>query len=120
MPSQLVTSVRALLAERADAGLPLSAIERTFILAAITPATPTSGDVLTELESAITEGRRILLADPPTTADPAQVDRVRKVAARRLLAAARSAIDYDPTREFDPTANIPDARLRPTRADVDG
>lgn len=122
MTSQLVAGIRALLTERADAGHPLTSLERTFILAAIAPRTRASDDVAADLEAAIVYARRVLLADPLPGADPAVVDRTRKAAARRLLAAARSCLDYDPFNATDPTATLPtdDRGGRPARADVDG
>lgn len=123
MPSQLVTDVRRLIAERTEAGAPLSAIERTFLLSVIAPPrSRASVDVVEELEEAITYGRRVLLTDPPATAAPDVVAQRRREAATRLLAAARAALDFDPAREFDPATTDTDlpADPRPKRADVDG
>jgi hypothetical protein len=123
MPSQLVTDVRHLIRDRTDAGRPLTALEHTFLLAAIAPRTGAAGrDVVAELEDAITYGRRVLLADPPAGTDPAVVDQRRREAARRLLAAARAALDFDPFVDtYDPTAALPTADHggRPARADID-
>ena len=122
MPSQLVRDVRQLITERTEAGVPLSAIERTFILSAIAPRTGAGTDVVDELDAAIVYGRRVLLADPPAGTDPAVVAQRRREAATRLLAAARAAIDFDPfLEEREPalaTTLPPDPR--PKRADVDG
>jgi hypothetical protein len=123
MPSALVDEVRALIAAREEAKRPLTSLERAMLTASITPRRNTP-DLVDELEAAITQGRRVLLGDPPPGADPAYVAAHRRTAATRLLAAARAVLDHDPAREsledYDPTANLPDERLRPARADVDG
>lgn len=122
MASQLVDDVRRLLRDRAEAGVPLTALERTFLLAAMAPRSGASGDVVDELEAAITYARRVLLADPPAGTDPAVVEQRRREAALRLIGAARSAITYDPFVDREPNAELaelpPDPR--PKRADVDG
>lgn len=123
MASQLVDDVRRLLRDRAEAGVPLTALERTFLLAAMAPRSAASGDVVDELEEAITYARRVLLGDPPKGTDPAVVDQRRREAARRLLAAARAAISYDPFIDTEPEVNATAADTdspRPHRLDVDG
>lgn len=119
MPSQLVTDVRRLLADRADQGAPLTDLERTFLLAAIAPRT-TAGDVVDELDAAIEYGRRVLLADPPRGTDPAVVAQRRREAARRLIVAARSALDYDPFLDVNTDLDELPGPGRPYRVDVDG
>lgn len=119
MPSQLVTAVRALLTERADAGVPLTALERTFLLSALAPRTGASDDVVGQLEAAIVYARRVLLTDPPAGTDPAVVDQRRREATLRLIGAARAAIDYDPFAQRTTTPELP-PDPRPKRADVDG
>ena len=120
MPSQLVTDVRRLIAERVEAGAPLSAIERVFLLSVIAPPRSRAGiDVVGQLEAAIVYGRRVLLTDPPATADPAVVDQRRREATLRLIGAARAAIDYDPFAQRTTTPELP-PDPRPKRADVDG
>lgn len=127
MPSQLVTDVRQLITDRTEAGLPLTALERTFLLAAIAPRSGAGTDVVEELDAAITYGRRVLLAEPPAGTDPTVVAQRRREAATRLLAAARAAIDFDPTVGLETEADAepvvagslpPDPR--PKRLDVDG
>lgn len=120
MPSQLVTDVRRLLAERTEAGAPLTALERTFLLAAIAPRTNASADVVTELDDAITYARRVLLSEPPTGTDPRVVAQRRREAAGRLIAAARNALDYDPFLNLEDRLPDHPADPRPKRADVDG
>ena len=122
MPSQLVAEVRRMIREREEAGQPLTSLERTFILAAVVPRRNTP-DLVDELEAAIGEARKVLLAAPPAGIDPAQVDTVRRRTTRRLLAAARDLIDYDPALEpHDPSAILAtlDVELPRPRADVDG
>lgn len=119
MPSQLVDDVRALLRERAEAGRPLTALERTFLLAAMAPRTATGSDVVDELEAAITDARRYCLTDPPPQVAREDVDKARRAAVVRLLAAARAAIDYDPVPPATDDVDHP-ADPRPRRADVDG
>lgn len=121
MPSQLVAEVRRMVRDREEAGQPLTSLERTFILAAVVPRR-NMPDLVDELEGAIAEARKVLLADPPRGLDPAQVDAVRRRSTRRLLVAARSLLDHDPaleaTEEDTPLPELdPDRRLR---ADVDG
>lgn len=121
MPSQLVDDVRRLIREREEAGRPVTALERTFIEAALVPKRNTP-DLVDELEGALADARTYLLADPPAHIDADTVDRVRRMYVRKLIAAARAILDHDPAREeHDPAAVIPepdpDRRLR---ADVDG
>lgn len=122
MPSQLVDDVRRLIADRTEAGRPLTDLERTFLLAAITPKA-TAGDVVDELEAALATARRVLLSDPHPSADPTLVEQHRRRAAAALIVAARAVLDFDPFREpYDPTAaldGMPDDPRR-KRADVDG
>lgn len=121
MPSQLVAEVRRMVRDREEAGQPLTSLERTFILAAVVPRR-NMPDLVDELEAALVEARKVLLADPPPGVPPAQVDTVRRRTTRRLLAAARGLLDHDPAREeLEPDTPLPeldpDRRLR---ADVDG
>lgn len=121
MPSQLVNDVRALIAARHEAGSPPTALERTFILAALGKRTA-AGDVVDELEEAITLGRRVLLTEPPAEAPADLVRARRREAATRLLAAARAVLDDDPFLDgYDPAAAAPDTDHggRPERADLD-
>ena len=122
MPSQLVDEVRRMVRDREEAGRPLTSLERTFILAAVVPRR-NMPDLVDELEGALVEARKVLLADPPAGLTPAQVDTVRRRTTRRLLAAARSLLDHDPAlEEHDPTAALAtlDVELPRQRADVDG
>ncbi|MEG1971493.1 MAG: hypothetical protein RR101_15385, partial [Burkholderiaceae bacterium] len=113
MPSPLVTSIRALIRERRESGRPVSDLERAMILSAVT-AHRTDGDVAEELERAINNARGVLLSDPEPFQD------VRRAAVRRLLAAARAALDYEPApHEYDPTAAATE-KPRRDRADIDG
>lgn len=122
MPSPLVDEVRRLIRDREEAGRPLTALERTFIEAAIHPRRNTP-DLVDELEGAIDYARAVLLGDPPAgRLAPEAVEQVRKIAARRLIVAARAVLDHDPARVDDeadtPLPDLdPDRRLR---ADVDG
>lgn len=121
MPSQLVDEVRRMIRDREEAGRPLTALERTFIEAAILPRRNTP-DLVDELEHALTQARTYLLGNPPPSADPAQVRLLQVGAARRLIAAARAVLDHDPAREDD-EADTPLPELDPDRrrrADVDG
>lgn len=122
MPSQLVAEVRQLIRAREEAGSPLTSLERTFIMAAVVPRR-NMPDLVDELEAALVEARRVLLADPPNGLDPAQVDTVRRRTTRRLLAAARMLLDHDPALEdHDPNATLAtlDVDVPRQRADVDG
>lgn len=122
MPSQLVAEVRQLIHAREEAGSPLTSLERTFIMAAVVPRR-NMPDLVDELEAALVEARRVLLADPPKGLDPAQVDTVRRRTTRRLLAAARMLLDHDPALEdHDPNATLAtlDVDVPRQRADTDG
>lgn len=122
MPSQLVDDVRRLIREREEAGAPLTALERTLLTAAIHPRSNAPADLVDELEGALDHGRKVLLGHPPAGMDPATVHEHRTRAARRLIAAARAVLDYDPARELDePDTPLPELDPdRRRRADVDG
>lgn len=122
MPSQLVDDVRRMVRDREEAGAPLTALERALLIAAIHPRRNAPADLVDELESAITDARKYLLTDPPASVPYNVVVDARRGAARKLIAAARAVLDYDPAREdHDPTATIPDVDDdRRLRADVDG
>lgn len=119
MPSPLVCEVRQLIRTRTDNGQPLTMPERALLLATLQPPRRHGGDVVDELDAAITAARVILLGEPPRDWTPAQVEEMRRSAAKRLLAAARAVLDHTPPPE-DVTAAMPTERLRPERADVDG
>lgn len=121
MPSQFVDDVRRMVRDREEAGQPLTALERTLILAAVVPRRNTP-DLVDELEAAIRVARTVLLGEPPRGVSPEVAADTRRLAARRLIAAARAILDHDPAREADepdtPLPELdPDRRLR---ADVDG
>lgn len=123
MPSPLVEGIRALIAERVDAGVPLSSLERTHVLAALAARTDASRDTIDELEDAITQARAVLLSEPPAGLPDDHVKTVRRDATLRLLAAARACIDYDPFNDYNPTALLDhDTEThagRKHRADID-
>ena len=122
MPSQLVDDVRRMVRDREEAGHPLTALERTFILAAVVPHRNTP-DVVDELEAAITVATRVLLTAPPPDVPPAYVADKRRIAATRLIAAARTVLDHDPALEPADELDTPLPELDPDRrrrADVDG
>lgn len=113
MPSQLVDDVRRLLRARFDAGRPVTDLERTLILATLARRVRADEDVVDELEAAI-KAARYTLAESHAEHRPAAI--------RRLLAASRAVLDYDPFVEYDPAACAPavDHGGRPERADIDG
>lgn len=121
MPSQLVDEVRRLIRDREEAGRPLTALERTFIEAAIIPRRNTP-DLVDELEHALADARMVLLGEPPQGWPADRVARVRRSATARLIAAARAVLDHDPAREADePDTPLPELDPdRRRRADVDG
>lgn len=113
MPSELVDGVRALIRTRVDAGRPVTDLERTLILATLARRVRADEDVVDELEAAIVAAR-YTLAESHAEHRPAAI--------RRLLAASRAVLDYDPFVEYDPAATAPavDHGGRKPRADIDG
>lgn len=118
MPSQLVDDVRRLIRAREEAGRPLTALERTLLLATLAPRRTGGADAVDELEAAIAHARTVLLGNPPPVVDELAVVTTRRRAVARLLAAARGVLDYEPP-DHDPTAAAVDP-VRPPRADIDG
>lgn len=119
MPSELVDGVRALIRARVDAGKPVTDLERTLILATLARRVRADKDVVDELEAAIATARIVLLGRP--IAAPEHPLDERRAAIRRLLAASRAVLDYDPFVEYDPAATAPavDHGGRKRRADID-
>lgn len=124
MPSELVTGIRLLLAEREEEGRRVTAAERAMLLASLARYDRAGGDAVDELEAAIGHARRVCLTEPNAGTDPAVVEQARRDAVRRLLAAARGLLDFTPPDpDFDPNGALPEGPAhggRPERADVDG
>lgn len=118
MPSELVDGVRALIRAREEDGRPLTALERTLLLATLAPRRTGGADAVDELEAAIAHARTVLLGTPPAVVDELAVVTARRRAVARLLAAARGILDHEPP-EHDTTAAAGEA-IRPPRADIDG
>src|SRR5689334_14909499 len=128
MPSELVNGVRDLLAQREEDGRRVTAAERAMLLATLARYDKGGQDAVDELEAAIAHARRVCLTEPHPSADPALVERARRDAVRRLLAASRGLLDFTPTDppEHDDDTATPalagttTADRPPFRADVDG